>query len=232
MIKRVGLVLLAGMACGCVSDDRYRQVLDQNEMLEKTNSGLAAENARLKGETEDLRLLHGHAEADALRAREAQMATKVAFDNLSDKMKEVLKDGMKLAPANEGEIYFDPNTKTIRITDTLLFETGKAEIRKAGQDALRRLAEGLKAEIAKGHVLRIDGHTDDQPVVASKETYPSNWHLSGARALNVLLFLEESGVDPSKMFFSGFGEHFPHEANAKGHKGNKKNRRVEIAILG
>ena len=49
MIKRVGLVLVAGMACGCVSDDRYRQVLEQNEMLEKANSGLASENGRLKG---------------------------------------------------------------------------------------------------------------------------------------------------------------------------------------
>ena len=78
----------------------------------------------------------------------------------------------------------------------------------------------------------MDGHTDDQPVVANRESYPTNWHLAGARALNVLLFLEQAGVSPSALSFAGFGEHAPREANAPGHKGNKRNRRVEIAILG
>lgn len=231
MIKRIGLVLVAGMACGCVSDERYRQILDQNEVLEKANTGLASENNRLKGEADDLRLLHGHAEADVLREREARMVTKVAFDNLSEEMKKLASHVNVIPVDTEGEISFDPTRGVWTIADTLLFEPGKAEIRKQGQQALHKLAEALQAEAARGHFIRIDGHTDDLPIVASKETYPSNWHLSGARALNVLLFLDQAGVDASKMFFAGYGEHFPREDNAKGHKGNKKNRRVEIAIL-
>ena len=232
MMKRIGIVLATlALSCGCVSDEHYRKIYDQNVMLQKTNSGLAAENERLKGETDDLKLLHSRAEADALREREARMVTKVAFDNLSEEMKK-LANNVKIIPVDaEGEISFDPTRGVWTIADTLLFEPGKAEIRKAGQQALRKLGEALQAEAARGHFIRIDGHTDDQPIVASKETYPSNWHLSGARALNVLLYLEQAGVDPSKMFFAGYGEHFPREANAKGHKGNKKNRRVEIAIL-
>ena len=230
MMKRMGIVL-AGVALssGCVSDDRYRQVLDQNEILEKTNSGLAAENERMKGSTDDLKLLQSRAEAEAQREREARMVTKVAFDNLSEKMKDLANNVKVISP--EGGVEFDPARGIWTLTDTLLFDTGKAEIRKQGQDALRRLAEAFQAETAKGHVIRVDGHTDDQPIVVNKDTYPSNWHLSGARALNVLLFLEQSGVDSSKLFFAGYGEHFPREANAKGHRGNKRNRRVEIAIL-
>ena len=114
----------------------------------------------------------------------------------------------------------------IQLEGEVFFETGKAEIRKQAEETLKRLAETLK-----GHVIRVDGHTDDQPIVVSKDTYPSNWHLSGARALNVLLFLEANGLDSQSLSFAGYGEYKPREPNAAGHKGNRKNRRVEISLL-
>ena len=206
--------LLAMLGTGCVADDRYREILNQNDMLQKTNAGLTTENARIKGDLDDLKLLHAHAELDAAREGEARMATQVAFERLSE---QIARGGMEGVKVVDGKIQLEGE---------VFFETGKAEIRKQAEETLKRLAETLK-----GHVIRVDGHTDDQPVVASKETYPTNWHLCGARALNVLLFLEANGLDPQSLSFSGYGEYQPHEPNAAGHKGNKKNRRVEISVL-
>lgn len=206
--------MLAMLGTGCVADDRYREILNQNDMLQKTHAGLGAENERLKGDLDDLKLLHQRAEADAAREREARMATRVAFERLSE---QIARGGMEGVKVVDGKIQLEGE---------VFFETGKAEIRKQAEETLKRLAEALK-----GHAIRIDGHTDDQPVVVNKETYPSNWHLSGARALNVLLFLEANGLDPQSLSFAGYGEYRPREPNAPGRKGNRQNRRVEISIL-
>lgn len=209
------------MASGCVSDERYRELLIQNESLQRTNEGLVSENDSVRRTNEDLRLLQQRAEAEATRERERQMATQVAFERLSDKIR-----GMASMPG----VSVDPSG-VIRLEGEVFFETGKAELRKKAEETLKKLAEGLQGEASKGRFIRIQGHTDDQPVVVNKDTYPSNWHLSGARALNVLLFLETSGVPSGSLSFCGYGEYRPREANARGRKGNKVNRRVEIAIL-
>ncbi len=209
------LGLLAVLGTGCVADDRYREILNQNDMLQKTNAGLTSENERLKGDLDDLKLLHAHAEAEAAREREARMATRVAFERLSAQIDE----------GNMKGVTVDASGR-IQLEGEVFFETGKAEIRKQAEETLKRLAEVLK-----GHAIRVDGHTDDQPIVMSKDTYPTNWHLSGARALNVLLFLEANGLDSQSLSFAGYGEYKPREPNAPGHKGNKQNRRVEISIL-
>lgn len=226
------LSLASIVACGCIPDDRYRTILDQNEMLRQTNDALKVENDRLKVAVDTLKLMRSHAEAQSEARGEKLAATQAAFNNLSDKMKEFVNSKINVVAPADREVEYDPNVNVFTIKDAGLFESGKAEISKAGERTLRDLAEGLKGEVAKGHHLRVQGHTDDQPVVVNRENYPTNWHLSGARALNVLLFLEHAGVDPSALSFAGFGEHAPREANAPGHKGNKRNRRVEIAILG
>ena len=223
---RWGVVASFVVLSGCVSDERYREVLDQNEMLQKANAAFETDSARVKGELDDTKLLHKRAEADANREREARMATQVAFANLSEQTQELLRNVKTL----EG-VDVDLSTGKIRLLDAVLFETGRAEIRKEGEAVLKRLASVLKAEAVKGHHIRVEGHTDDQPVVANKDAYPTNWHLSGARALNVLLCLEANGLDSKDLSFAGFGEFQPREQNAPGHKGNKKNRRVEIRVI-
>ncbi|GEM_PF-505317 len=225
------LSLAAAAACGCIPDNRYRTILDQNDMLRQTNEGLKVENDRLKIAVDTLKLMRQQVEIKSEADSAKLAATQAAFDNLSDKMKEFLNDQVKVV-GPDSVVEFNAARNVITIKDAGLFESGKAEIRKDGERILRQLAEGLNGEVAKGRHLRICGHTDDQPVVLHKDVYPSNWHLSGARALNVLLFLEKAGVDSSALSFAGFGEHEPRAGNAPGRKGNKLNRRVEIAILG
>ena len=49
--------------------------------------------------------------------------------------------------------------------------------------------------------------------------------------IGVLTIMEADKVDPQRMSVRGFGEYRPLEPNAPDHKGNPKNRRVEIYII-
>jgi len=79
--------------------------------------------------------------------------------------------------------------------------------------------------------IRIEGHTDSDPLKRTKNVYKSNWELSALRASNVLHYLVDScRLDPKKLYIAGFGKHQPVASN-KSKGGKKKNRRVEIVIL-
>ena len=94
----------------------------------------------------------------------------------------------------------------------IFFESGSAEINEAGKRELKKIADviiELSEEIPGDvpWVLRVDGHTDKNPI--STPQYPSNWHLSADRALNVVLFLIEQGVPAERLVPAGFGEYHP-----------------------
>jgi chemotaxis protein MotB len=76
--------------------------------------------------------------------------------------------------------------------------------------------------------LRIDGHTDPQPLRAG-HPYSSNWELSTARALSVVEFLASRGLPPQRMVAAGFGEHRPAVAGDDA-QANQRNRRIEIKL--
>lgn len=119
--------------------------------------------------------------------------------------------------------------KCLRIGDEILFPSGRAEIRKEGESTLKKVADIMKSKYA-GHTIRIDGHTDNDPIHKSAKIFQDNWHLSTMRALNVLRFLIKEGVPADKIYVAGFGETRPVEGNdSKTHKA--KNRRVEVTVV-
>lgn len=119
--------------------------------------------------------------------------------------------------------------KCLRIGDEILFPSGRAEIRKEGEATLKRVADIMKSKYA-GHTIRIDGHTDNDPIHKSAKLFQDNWHLSTMRALNVLRFLIKEGVPADKIYVAGFGETRPVGGNdSKAHKA--KNRRVEVTVV-
>ena len=56
-------------------------------------------------------------------------------------------------------------------------------------------------------ILRVDGHTDPQPLKGL--AYASNWELSAARAITVVKLLIAEGVPPDHLAATGFGEYQP-----------------------
>jgi chemotaxis protein MotB len=80
----------------------------------------------------------------------------------------------------------------------------------------------------QGKVIRVEGHTDNVP--ASGSAFASNWELSSARALAVVRFLQEQGVDPTKLAAAGYGEFQPIGSNDTP-EGRSLNRRIEIVLV-
>jgi type VI secretion system protein ImpK len=76
-----------------------------------------------------------------------------------------------------------------------------------------------------GSVL-ISGHTDSVPIRSLQ--FPSNWHLSKARALSVRDLLAAQ-VAPARMTAEGRADTEPVDDNANA-SGRARNRRVEIAL--
>ncbi len=119
----------------------------------------------------------------------------------------------------------------------VLFESGEAQINARGRWELRKVAEALK-EVSReipenvAWVLRIDGHTDASPIragTALAKKYPSNWHLSAARALAVVEFLVEQGIAPERLVAAGFGEYRPLDAGRSA-EAYRRNRRIEFKL--
>lgn len=116
----------------------------------------------------------------------------------------------------------------IRFKNDYLFKSGSATLTPAATAKLDQIG----AVIAKKfilHNMRIEGHTDNQPI--SSSVFPSNWELSSARASSIIrYFISRFSFMPSLFTAVGFADTRPLETNTT-KAGQAKNRRVEILIL-
>ncbi len=114
----------------------------------------------------------------------------------------------------------------------LFFASGSATLSLEGRGELQRLAGALN-EISTAipedinWVLRVDGHTDRRPIATAE--FPSNWHLSAARAISVVQFLRSEGVPPERLVAAGFGEYQPLDP-ADTVEALRRNRRIEFKL--
>jgi chemotaxis protein MotB len=116
---------------------------------------------------------------------------------------------------------------TVKLKDKILFASGSATIGAEGKEALRKVADALRG--MQGKLVRVEGHTDNVPTVATGP-FPTNWELSTARALAVVHFLQDGGVDPTRMSGAGFSEYQPIAPNDTP-DGRSQNRRIEIVLV-
>ncbi len=105
----------------------------------------------------------------------------------------------------------------------VFFETGLAILQANSYPELNKLFFFLKenAEVK----VEISGHTDN------KGNAQKNLLLSENRAKSVLLYLQNKGIDPSRMIFKGYGDKKPIASNDDEIDGRELNRRIEIKIL-
>ncbi len=108
-----------------------------------------------------------------------------------------------------------------------LFSSAKANLQGGGGETIAKLAESLKDY--KDIELRIEGHTDNRPLLPGA-MYRDNWELSSARATTVVNELvNKHGFDPTKLIVAGLGEHRP-VADNESDEGRAQNRRIDIVI--
>jgi len=116
----------------------------------------------------------------------------------------------------------------------VLFSSGNARLSNAGRAEVAKVAETLKAVADRipeeiNWVLRVDGHTDDAPVVADAQ-FEDNWELSTERALSVVRYLaNELNIPPNRLAANGFGSHQPLNPD-KTPAARAQNRRIELKL--
>ena len=119
---------------------------------------------------------------------------------------------------------------SVVLPSSILFNSGQTKLKKAATNSLAKVCSVLKKDFPN-ETIRIEGHTDSDPVKRTKKVYKSNWELSSARAANVLHFLvDKCQLDPKKLYLAGYGKYQPVASN-KSKSGKQKNRRVEIVVL-
>ena len=114
----------------------------------------------------------------------------------------------------------------------VLFPVGSADLTPAGVAQMTTLAVTIKdiaSEIPPDlhWVLRVDGHTDPQPVKTG--VFASNWELSAQRAINVVKLLIADGVPANHLAATAFGEYQPF-APGETSDAYGKDRRIELRL--
>jgi chemotaxis protein MotB len=114
----------------------------------------------------------------------------------------------------------------------VLFPVGSADLTPAGTAQMTTLAVTIKdiaAEIPPDlrWVLRVDGHTDPQPVKGGQ--FASNWELSAQRAITVVKLLIADGVPADHLAATAFGEYQPF-GTGDTPDAYAKDRRIELRL--
>ncbi|WP_194766254.1 OmpA family protein [Tamlana sp. I1] len=105
---------------------------------------------------------------------------------------------------------------------TILFDTGKSTIKSHSAEVLQNITDILKEY--PNSKFTVEGHTD------SVGSASSNLKLSESRAHAVKKYLENNGIDGSRLSAKGYGESKPIDSN-KTRAGRANNRRVEINLV-
>ena len=221
LTRTVPLLALASLAAaGCQS-----KMYDENMALHSQARQLQENNKALQGELADrpdraqLAALQGE-----LAAKDQQIADLEA--ELSERLNAPDAAGV-LIPGIEGVgVTYDEQTRemTMRVPGDLLFGSGSATVGKGATGTIDRIAEILNDDYA-GRTVRVEGHTDSDPIKKSKSKFDSNRDLSLQRAYAVTKSLEDKGVSATRIETVGHGEYQPLG------KGKKNDRRVEIVVV-
>lgn len=105
-----------------------------------------------------------------------------------------------------------------------LFASGRAEVRPDSVPSILAIGDALSK--VPGRVV-VTGHTDNVPINSIR--FPSNWHLSEARA-NAVRQILTTRVAPDRLNSEGMADTQPVAANDSG-SNRALNRRVEITLL-
>lgn len=217
------------------------QETEMNAQAEKLNA-LESEMAKYTAELERLNAALGAADQELL----SQQAKYIEMSNnlnkaLADKVAE-LQDmreyqsefyrAVKIALGDTESVMADGDRFIVQ--SDILFPTGSYKLSDAGKKQLKLISDVIKDMEKKipsdiEWIIRVDGHTDNKPVVPGNRAYSNNMELSLLRATAVVNELVRDGVARKRLVPTGFGDMYPFAPNTD--KANmQKNRRIELKL--
>jgi len=229
MSKWIALSSLVFASACVVPQSRYDRLQTEYHAENQARRQLEDEGQRKDGEVSDLR---GQVNEKDSQYNDLQKMSAADKERIAQ-LQKALDDAQKPFPADgtsDGVTVF----RTIdgfgySLAESLLFDSGSTEIKSGGKAALKKIATSLKEK--KYADIRIEGHTDSDPVVrTAKENPLGNHELAMKRALAVYASLvNDDSVPPSVLSLAAFGPNRPLDPG-KNDAAKAKNRRVEIHV--
>ncbi len=229
-------VLGAGLAlAGCCKDAEKRAADAEAKLktLERELPTLKIRLSEVEPKAAELESKVGELEtcqADLVGAK-AQLGLQEEEDALTEKRQATVKrllDKLKgIIEAGDLSVRIRRGRMVLVLPSAVLFESGKADLSEKGKKTLDSVAEVLK-EI-RDREFQVAGHTDSDPV-SEGNPFDTNWHLSTARAVAVVLYLREKGMPAKNLSAAGYARFQPVASN-KTPKGKARNRRIEISLM-
>lgn len=230
MSKWIALSSLVFASACVVPQSRYDRLQTEYHAENQARRQLEDEVQRKDGEVSDLRGQFNEKDSQYNELQKLSAADKERIAQLQ----KALDDAQKTFPVGEGSsdgvtVFRTESGFGYSLAESLLFDSGSTEIKSGGKSALKKIAANLKEK--KYADIRIEGHTDSDPVVRTKDQYPlGNHELAARRALSVYATLvNDDGVPSTALNLAAFGPNHP-IASGNSDAAKAKNRRVEIHI--
>ena len=191
----------------------------KSDTLSKNISEMRQQVAELKVENDKLT-----GDVTELQKAKEEKVKEVSgtYEQLLANMKNEISKGQVTISELKGKL-------TVNMEAAILFDSGKADVKNDGLEILLKMVETLKS--VKDKAIRIEGHTDNVQITGGlTKTFPTNWELSAARAINVAKYLQQQGLDPAILSAAAFAEYKPVADNSV-KEGRAKNRRIEITLV-
>lgn len=163
--------------------------------------------------------------ADAKTRLEELRRAQEAADSRAKLFKQLAVKFQRMIDAGQLKVALRNGRMVIQLSNDVLFDSGRTDIKPAGQEALKQVA-GILKTISDRH-FQVAGDTDNVPIQTSR--FPSNWELSTRRAVEVVHFVVAQGVHPEVISAAGYGEFDPIAPNDT-EMNRQKNRRIEITL--
>ena len=211
-IARMGVLagLISFIAIGCQS-----KMAQENRALWEQNNELQAKLA-----SADVAPKADPAQVSQLQSQIAQRDAKI--NELQSQLRQPAAGQPEAAVANIQTSYDKSSGRmTVDVPGDVLFSAGDATIHDSAKGTLDKIAASMKKDYA-GKLIKIQGHTDSDPIHYSK--WKSNQDLSLARANSVKAYLIKKGVPADLITAQGFGSDKPKGAD------KAVNRRVDIVV--
>jgi chemotaxis protein MotB len=154
-------------------------------------------------------------------ATDAQSALRPAQQQLETDLSEEVETGLM-------SISMEARGLVISFQQAAFFPSGTDEIPPEAYEAVGKVADVI---LALPNRVRLEGHTDSQPVRGGSGRFVSNWELSAARAISMMEMLVDCcSVPRAKLSIAGYADNAPVAPNDTA-EGRSRNRRVDIVIL-
>ncbi len=199
---------------------RKEQMQQQLEDLNQNNAQLLTSIDQLQQENASLK---GQIEAER-KAREEKLASlKNTYDQLVGALEEEIQRGELTITNLKGKL-------SVNLPNKILFDSGKTAVKDEGKKILRSLGDIMSKFPDKA--LLVEGHTDNVQISSRlKETFPTNWELSTARANSVVHVLQDDvGLPGERLIAAGYSEYRPISDNETA-EGKAFNRRIQIQLV-